>query len=112
MKNQTIDHEAGAVSNNVAEADRRIANHLTMLSSYVWVKAGRLVEREAVPNAEDVRYLTRLIDVLIQQVDGSIEYLSTSQGLTVRVELPAALQKTLIRTASRPTHSSLSRTSA
>lgn len=240
MKNQTIDHEANAVSNNLAEADHRIANHLAMLSSYVRLKARRLVERDAVPNAEDVRCLTqlivvqidaisdlhrilsvqgnpdaldlrvplssickamqagvadeiniviqleqdceialqsilpvtqiftelvtnaikygcdsegqgtikvscgrsssetvvvevsdsgsglsdtslapngdglglRLIDALIRQVDGSIEYLLTSQGLTVRVELPAALQTTLTRTAARSTHSSLSKISA
>jgi two-component sensor histidine kinase len=51
----------------------------------------------------------RLIDALIQQVDGRIEYLSTSQGLTVRVTLPAALETTASRTGSlkpnRPDHS-------
>ena len=240
LENQTIESEANAVSNNMAEADHRIANHLAMLSSYVRLKAGRLIECDAVPTAEDVRCLTglivaqidaisdlhriladqgnpdtldlsvplssickamqagladeiniviqfekdcevalqsilpitqifaelvtnaikhgcdsegqgtikvsccksssgtvivevsdsgsglpdtslapkqgglglRLIDALIQQVDGSIEYLSTSQGLTVRVELPAALQPALTRTAVRSTHSSLSKTSA
>jgi len=112
MKDQTIDHEANAVSNNLAEADHRIANHLTMPSGYVRLKAGRLVEQEALPNAEDVRCLNRLIDALIQQVDGLIEYLSTSQGLTVRVELPVAMQTALPRTAARSTHSSLSKTNA
>ncbi len=42
----------------------------------------------------------RLIDTLIQQVDGRIEYLSTSQGLTVRLALPAALEKSANRTGS------------
>jgi len=240
LKNQTIEPEANAVSNNLAEADHRIANHLAMLSRYVRLRTGRLVERDAAPNAEDLRCLTRLIvaqidaisdlhriladqgnpdtldlsiplssickamqagvadeinivmqlekdceialqsilpvtqiftevvtnvikhgcdseghgaikvsccksssetvvvevsdsgsglsdtslatngdglglrliDTIIRQVDGSIEYLSTSQGLTVRVELPAALQTTLTRTVARSTHSSLSKTSA
>lgn len=33
----------------------------------------------------------RLIDALVQQVDGRMEYLSSAQGLTVRLRLPAAL---------------------
>ncbi len=240
LKNHTIEPEPNAVSNNLAEADHRIANHLAMLSSYVRLRSDRLVERDAVPNAEDVRCLSRLIvaqidaisdlhrilavqgnpdtldlsvplssickamqagvadeinivmhlekdcalaleailpatqiftelvtnaikhgcdsegqgdikvsccksssetvvvevsdsgsglsdpsptpdgdglglrliDALIRQVEGSIQYLSTAQGLTVRVELPAALQPTSAQTAGRPEHSDLSKIGA
>ncbi len=53
----------------------------------------------------------RLIDELIQQVDGRIEYLSTSQGLTVRVTLPAVLETAGSRTGTlkqnRQNHSSV-----
>ncbi len=52
-----------------------------------------------------------LVDALIEQVDGRIDYLSTSQGLTVRVTLPAAREIAASRTGSlkqnRQDHSSV-----
>ncbi len=49
----------------------------------------------------------RLINALIRQVGGSVNYSSTSHGLTVRMELPAAAQSTSTLTAARSKQSSL-----
>ncbi len=90
LENQTIESEANAVSNNLVEADHRIANHLAMPSSYVRLRAGRLVERDAVPNAEDVRCLTRLIVAQIDAIS-DIHRILADQGNPDTLDLSVPL---------------------
>ncbi len=49
----------------------------------------------------------RLINALISQVNGSVNYFSTSHGLTVHMELPSAAHSTSNLTAARTKQSSL-----
>ncbi len=66
FKQSLVDVAADTLSHNMAEADHRIANHLAMLSSYVRLKGGRIVQSKIPPAADDVRELTRMI---VAQID-------------------------------------------
>ncbi len=66
LKHETTDLELEAISNSIAEADHRIANHLAMLASYVRLKGAGIVRSDQPPNTIDVRCLIRLI---VAQID-------------------------------------------
>lgn len=84
LNHNTAKLDADIMSNSMAEADHRIANHLAMLGSYVRLKGARLVERDKVPSVEDVRCLTQLI---IAQIDA----ISDVHGILSDQENPDSL---------------------
>jgi len=66
LKHETTDIEPEAISNSIAEADHRIANHLAMLASYVRLKGAAMAQRDEPLDAQDVQSLTRII---VAQID-------------------------------------------
>jgi len=66
LKHETTDIEPEAISNSIAEADHRIANHLAMLASYVRLKGAAMAQRDEPLDAQDVQSLTRMI---VAQID-------------------------------------------
>ncbi len=68
FKQGLIDVAADTLSHNMAEADHRIANNLAMLSSYVRLKGGRIVQSDRAPGVDDVRGLVRMIVTQIEAI--------------------------------------------
>lgn len=66
LKHETTDLEPEASSNSIAEADHRIANHLTMLASYVRLKGAAIAQHDEPLGAHEVQSLTRMI---VAQID-------------------------------------------
>ncbi len=66
LKQGFVETAADILSDNMAEADHRIANHLAMLASYVRLKGSRIVQRQRPPDADDVKGLTKMI---VAQID-------------------------------------------
>lgn len=80
LKYETIDLEPDATSNSIAEADHRIANHLTMLASYVRLKGAGFAQRDEPLDANDVQSLTRMIVAQIDAISDLHRILSVEEN--------------------------------
>ncbi|WOI52196.1 sensor histidine kinase [Parvularcula sp. LCG005] len=69
-----------------AEADHRIANHLSMLASYVRLTGGELARRDPGP---DVKDLSRLLEAIVAQITviSQLHRLLSSEGMQSSVDL-------------------------
>ncbi len=72
-----IDHDGQSNAFQVAEADHRIANHLTLLASYVRLKGTELVHRDPTPGAGDFSLLLEAIGAQITAISRLHRLLST-----------------------------------
>jgi two-component sensor histidine kinase len=90
LKHEIFEPDVETMSNNMAEADHRIANHLAMLSGYVRLRGARLVEGGKAPSAEDVRCLTRLIVAQIDAIS-DLHRLLSDQGHPDTLDLSVPL---------------------
>ncbi len=79
LKHETTDHESGAISKSIAEADHRIANHLTMLASYVRLKGAGIAQRDELLDAHDVQILIRTIVAQIDAISDLHRFLSVKE---------------------------------
>lgn len=92
MKHENTDHEPEAISNSIAEADHRIANHLTMLASYVRLKGAGISQRDETPNTHDVKSLIGIIVAQIDAISDLHRILSVKENANT-LNLSASLSK-------------------
>lgn len=92
LKYETTDPVAEAISNRIAEADHRIANHLTMLASYVRLKGAEIARRDEPLDANDVQSLIRMIVAQIDAISDLHRILSVEEN-SETLNLSASLSR-------------------